>query len=117
MTEAKKGGEHTRGTFERRIAILEYLNQERRSTYENLASEFEVSKSTIREDIQALVDARLPVKRDRGRYGGIKIPENFFFFGRPMNTKQVELLERISPQLCGEDFEIMQSILVSYASR
>lgn len=103
------------GVFERRMMIIEYLSQKRQATYDNLAHEFAVSKSTIREDVQTLIDAHLPIERIRGRYGGVKVSGNFHFYHRPMNTKQTELLRRLSLQLEGEDVETMRSILCVFA--
>lgn len=103
------------GVFERRMRIIEYLDWKRKATYDNLANEFEVSKSTIREDIQALMDAHLPLERVRGRYGGVRVSGHFHFYGRPLNARQTELLNRLSLQLVGEDAEIMQSILWTFA--
>lgn len=105
------------GVFERRIGIMEYLSLKRQVTYDDLAGEFNVSKSTVREDIQSLIDAHLPIMIVCGRYGGVKLPDNFYFYSRPMNEKQTELLNRLLPQLDDADAETMQSILFTYASR
>lgn len=103
------------GVFERRIGIMDYLSRARQATYDILAVEFDVSKSTIREDIQALIDAHLPIERVRGRYGGVRLPDNFYFYRNPMNTRQIELLNRLLPQLNDADAETMRSILFTYA--
>ncbi len=103
--------------FNRRIGIMEYLSQKRQTTYDDLVGEFNVSKSTIREDIQSLIGARLPIEIVRGRYGGIKLPDNFYFHRSPMNATQTELLNRLLSQLEGADAEIMQSIISTYALR
>lgn len=105
------------GVFERRIMILEYLSRNRQTTYDHLVNEFEVSKSTIREDVQALIDAHLPIEKIRGRYGGIKVSKTFHFYGRPMTARQIDLLKRISLQLKGEDAEILQGILYALESK
>lgn len=103
------------GVFERRIGIMDYLSRERQATYDILAAEFGVSKSTIREDVQSLIDAHLPIERVRGRYGGVKLPNNFYFYRNPMTSVQTELLNRLLLQLSGTDAETMQSIIFTYA--
>ena len=55
--------------FERRQRLMEVLCLRRHDTYDNLASEFKVSKMTIRRDIAALT-CSYPIETVRGRYGG-----------------------------------------------
>ena len=54
---------------ERRQRILEILCLKRQDTYSNLASEFSVSRETIRNDIIQLM-CSYPIETVRGRYGG-----------------------------------------------
>lgn len=109
-----RGGEAV-GAFERRLGIIEYLSRVRQSTYDDLTGEFDVSKSTVREDIQSLIDAHIPIEIIRGRYGGIRLRNNFYFNHAPMSAKQAELLGRVLLRLDGEDAETMQSIISTYA--
>jgi biotin operon repressor len=44
-----------------------------RQTAEALAAEFGVSVRTILRDVQALVEAGIPVLTERGKYGGISL--------------------------------------------
>src|ERR1700722_8118983 len=58
------------GKPQRLIALLAVLQVRRVTTAEALAAEFGVSVRTILRDIQALIDADIPVLTERGKYGG-----------------------------------------------
>ncbi len=57
------------GTAERRKAIFVTLCKRRHETIDNLASEFGVSRSTMRRDIEELSHSE-PIFTAPGRYGG-----------------------------------------------
>src|ERR1700722_14756578 len=61
------------GKPQRLIALLAVLQVRRVTTAEVLAAEFGVSVRTILRDIQALIDADIPVLTERGKYGGISL--------------------------------------------
>ena len=61
------------GKPQRLIALLAVLQVRRVTTAEALAAEFGVSARTILRDIQALIDADIPVLTERGKYGGISL--------------------------------------------
>lgn len=61
------------GRSQRLIGLLSVLQVRRFMTAEALAAEFGVSARTILRDIQALVDADIPVITERGKYGGISL--------------------------------------------
>lgn len=56
-------------SFNRKIEILKILNDNRRETISNLASEFGVSERTIRRDIEEL-SLKFPIYTLQGRYNG-----------------------------------------------
>jgi predicted DNA-binding transcriptional regulator YafY len=58
---------------QRVIGILAVLQARRHTTAEALATEFGVSTRTILRDVQALVEAEIPVVTERGRFGGISL--------------------------------------------
>ncbi|MBP2337572.1 putative DNA-binding transcriptional regulator YafY [Saccharothrix coeruleofusca] len=58
---------------QRLIELLAALRARRRTTAEALAAELGVSTRTVLRDVQALVDAGIPVFTERGRYGGISL--------------------------------------------
>jgi predicted DNA-binding transcriptional regulator YafY len=61
------------GRPQRLISLLAVLQVRRVATAEALAAEFGVSTRTILRDVQALVDADIPVLTERGKYGGISL--------------------------------------------
>lgn len=65
-----------KSTAERRQLILEALCDRRRDTVENLATEFDVSHRTIRNDILVL-SCSYPVYTVQGNGGGIFVAEGF----------------------------------------
>ena len=103
------------GANERRQEIMETLCHRRQETMKNLAFEFGVSVRTIRNDID-LLSLSYPIETVRGRYGGgVLVMDGFYMHNKYLNTNQKELLERLSAQLAGNDFAIMDSILKDFA--
>ena len=79
---------------ERRQQILELLCQRRKDTMQNLAAELGVSERTIRRDVEILTRS-YPLETVCGRYGGGV---------------------RVAADLRGEDLEVMEQILLKFAS-
>ncbi len=101
--------------WDRRKAILAYLNDRRYDTVRNLAETFQVSERTIRKDIEEL-SCSYPIQTVRGRYGGgIYIAEWFHWQSNVLSPMQEELLRRLLLTLTGEDVIIMRSILVKFS--
>lgn len=99
---------------ERQIAILEVLCQKRHETLDSLAETFDVSKSTIRRDVETL-SCTYPVKTVRGKYGGGIYLESWYQPNRKyLSTEQVSLLHRLLEPLAGKDRQVMQSILTQF---
>ncbi len=100
---------------ERRLRLLGVLCLRRHDTYDNLAHEFNVCKRTIRYDVAALM-CEYPVETVCGRYGGgIKVKDDYFPYRKALNTKQIDLLIKLSAQLAGDDLETMKGILLQFA--
>lgn len=99
---------------ERRMAILEALSDRRRDTLDNLAFEFNVSKSTIRRDLTVL-SLSYPILAAQGNGGGVYVADGYYLGRKYLKTKQEALLEKLKEGLSGEDLEVMQSILKSFA--
>lgn len=107
------------GPTERRQKLLEVLNLRRQDTYSNLATEFNVSKRTIRYDIETLI-CSYPIETICGRYGGIRMMDGFYLNHhnsdrKPLSPKQAELLKKLSGQLEGDDLDTLNSILLQFA--
>ena len=112
--EQRKGGE-SMSLSERRQRLLEVLCLRRHDTYDNLAHEFNVSKMTIRRDITALI-CSYPLETVRGRYGGgVKVRDNYYPYRKTLNSKQINLLIKLSEQLDGDDLATISSIIFQLA--
>ena len=96
--------------IERRQRIIEILNMRRSEQLENLANELNVSKMTIRRDIDVL-SCSYPIDTKQGNGGCIFVQDGFDLYERYLTGKQFELLERLKGTLTGEDEKVMATIL------
>lgn len=101
-------------SMERRMEILEVLCRRRSDTVENLASEFGVSKRTIKYDIEYL-SLSYPVYTVQGNGGGIYITDGYKLGRKYLTETQSELLEKLSARLTGEELETMKGILQTFS--
>ena len=101
---------------ERRQQILELLCQRRKDTMQNLAAELGVSERTIRRDVEILTRSD-PLETVCGRYGGgVRVADWYHLDRQRMSPKQTALLRRLAADLRGEDLEVMEQILLKFAS-
>ena len=101
---------------ERRQQILELLCQRRKDTMQNLAAELGVSERTIRRDVEILTRS-YPLETVCGRYGGgVRVADWYHLDRQRMSPKQTVLLRRLAADLRGEDLEVMEQILLKFAS-
>ena len=101
---------------ERRQQILELLCQRRKNTMQNLAAELGVSERTIRRDVEILTRS-YPLETVCGRYGGgVRVAEWYHLDRQRMSPRQTALLRRLAADLRGEDLEVMEQILLKFAS-
>ena len=101
---------------ERRQQILELLCQRRKDTMQNLAAELCVSERTIRRDVEILTRS-YPLETVCGRYGGgVRVADWYHLDRQRMSPKQTALLRRLAADLRGEDLEVMEQILLKFAS-
>lgn len=101
---------------ERRQQILELLCQRRKDTMQNLAAELGVSERTIRRDVEILTRS-YPLETVCGRYGGgVRVADWYHLDCQRMSPKQTALLRRLAADLRGEDLEVMEQILLKFAS-
>jgi predicted ArsR family transcriptional regulator len=112
----KYGGRRLKmqGALERRQEILSVISSRRHDTIDNLAFEFGVSRRTIRYDIEAL-SMDNPIYTTQGGGGGVHMVDGCFAGRKYITDKQEELLRRLLSGLTGEDVEIMNCILKSFA--
>ena len=101
---------------EPRQQILELLCQRRKDTMQNLAAELGVSERTIRRDVEILTRS-YPLETVCGRYGGgVRVADWYHLDRQRMSPKQTALLRRLAADLRGEDLEVMEQILLKFAS-
>ena len=100
--------------IERRQRILEALDARRFDTYANLAYEFEVSKMTIRRDIEVL-SIYYPLYTTQGNGGGVHVTDGYSAKRKYLNDGQAELLKKLALTLSGGELETMQSIFKDFA--
>lgn len=99
--------------IERRQRIVEILNMRRSEQLDNLASELNVSKMTIRRDIEVL-SCSYPINTRQGNGGCIYVEEGFDMYDRYLTSKQFEVLERLKGTATGEDVKVLETILKSF---
>ena len=101
---------------ERRQQIVELLCQRRKDTMQTLAAELGVSERTIRRDVEILTRS-YPLETVCGRYGGgVRVADWYHLDRQRMSPKQTALLRRLAADLRGEDLEVMEQILLKFAS-
>lgn len=103
-------------TSERRGRLLEILCVRHHDTYDNLAAELGVSKSTIRHDIDEL-SCEYTLETVSGRYGGgVWLRGNIPLHRKHLSDEQEALLRKLTPKLAGKDRATMESILSQFGS-
>ena len=79
----------------------------------DLQEEFQVSRSTIKRDIQEIA-RHFPIRSVEGRYGGIFLDGDYKIGMKYLTEPQAALLEKISATLTGEDLLLMREILKTF---
>ena len=77
---------------DRLIGILSVLLQQERSTAPELAAKFEVSRRTIKRDIEALCKAGIPICTFQGAGGGIGIMEGYRMDRTLLTSKDMQMI-------------------------
>ena len=96
--------------IERRQRIVEILNMRRLERLDNLASELNVSKMTIRRDIEVL-SCSYPINTKQGNGGCIYVEDGFDLYERYLTEKQFEVLEKLKGTVTGEEEKVLETIL------
>ena len=95
---------------DRRIAVLELLCGQRHSNIAELMSEFNVSRSTIIRDLQALSISH-PIFTVPGNGGGIYMADGYYLGRKYLKSYQQALLKSLLTNLKGQDHQTMLEIL------
>ena len=103
-----------RSANERRQLIMEALSDRRSDTVENLATEFGVSKRTIKYDIE-IIGCSVPIYAVQGHGGGIRVADGWYVGRRYLHNDQEALLRSLLDGLQPEQQKTMQGILKAFA--
>lgn len=100
--------------LDRRQEILQRLSDRRQDTIENLMTEFGVSRSTIKRDIEILA-CSAPIYTVQGNGGGIRVMDGYYHGRRYLKSDQEALLRKLLPGLQPEDQKTLQGVLDAFA--
>ena len=112
--KAEGGADRVRSAIERRQEILERLSVRRVDTIGNLMVEFGVSRSTIKRDLE-VIGLSAPIYTVKGKGGGVRVMNGYYYGRRYLKPDQVDLLEKLIPELAPAQQQIIQSILDAFA--
>ncbi len=76
----------------RKIELLLYLLEVKKSTYGTLSNYFEVSKRTIMRDIEELINLGVPIESKSGIGGGVSLSSEYIFSKMFFTKEEVETL-------------------------
>jgi predicted DNA-binding transcriptional regulator YafY len=103
-------------TADRRMRLIEVLCDRRSDTYENLATEFGVSKKTIQRDIIVLSCTHPIYTQVGGRNtGGVYVADGYYIGRKYLKPKQQDALQRAIDNASDEDREILLSIYKEFS--
>lgn len=113
-TAARKEVQSMKETAERRQKILKFLSDRRKVKLSSLMDEFNVSRSTIKRDIQIL-SCSAPIFTVQGKGGGVYVPNGWYINRIYLNSIQEALLIELLSCLSADEQTIIQSILDTFA--
>lgn len=101
---------------ERRLAIRDYISAKRKTSIPELMQEFDVSRSTIKRDLQELESAYIiSIERLDGKAGGIRTVDGWYANKTYFTTAQETLIRRLETGLqTEEEKRIYESILATF---
>lgn len=102
-----------RTTSDRRLAIRDFISDKRHTTISELMREFDISKSTVLRDLDAIT-ATTSFYATQGNGGGIHATDGWYASSRYLTAEQEALLSRLSDGLQTEDRKVMESILAAF---
>ena len=104
-----------RATTDRRLAIRDFISMKRHTSIPELMQEFDVSKSTILRDLEALTET-ISYYTTTGNGGGIHAMEGWYATNRHYTPDQEAFLRKLEAGLqTDEDRKMMESILMAFA--
>ena len=103
-------------TNERRSELIRILMGGTRTTIDRLASQLEVSRSTIKRDLLILtVDCEYPIQGETGPSGGVYMEDFRHLHKHILSQEQIRVLTEAADSAPAENAEILHGILRAYA--
>ena len=102
-----------RETAERRVKMLEFLCERRKTRVYELAAEFGGSRRTVHNDLSVL-SCSCPITLKRRTNGGVRIADGFRLGRKYFTDSQLVLLEKVSETLTAEEQAVMQGIFKTF---
>lgn len=99
---------------ERRQLILEYISDNRCVQLQELMTQFNISDSTARRDIQ-LLSCSHPIITIQGHGGGVRAMDGWYLSRRYLHEDQEALLRSLLPGLQPEQQKTIEAILTAFA--
>jgi predicted DNA-binding transcriptional regulator YafY len=91
-----------------------YISDRRRTTYPEIAAEFNIGFNTARRDVELLM-CSYPIEAVKGKGGGIRAMDGWYASRRYMTDKQEYLLRQLLTGLQPDDQKTMEGILAAFA--
>ena len=98
--------------IERRQMIPEFLSDNRKTTYKELAERFGVSKNTVVTDIAELT-ILAPIETVSGNHGGVRVADGWYLSHRYLRDEQTKALEDVLNGV-QPDMEAIRSMLIAF---
>ena len=99
---------------ERRMDIMYYISDRRRTTYQEIADQFNIGYKTAQRDVEILM-CSYPIDAVKGKGGGIRAMDGWYASRRYMTDKQEYLLRQLLTGLQPDDQKTMEGILAAFA--
>lgn len=99
--------------WDRRVALLEYLQENERATVDELVNELNVSRRTVLRDITALTQKHA-VETGRDRYGGVYLSKNKN--AKKLTERQRQTLKELLTVASPEQQQDILEIIIKFSN-
>ena len=103
--------------IERRIDLMFYLSEVRVTHYSELMKRYNVSKPTLISDVRYLFyELCLPITITKGKYGGIKLENNWSVYNRHLKRYQQEAIYEAMDSVSDDCKDALHSIVHDFGN-
>ena len=99
---------------ERRQEILYFISDRRHVKMQEIADQFNISRSTAKRDVQIL-QCSYPIFSETTAAGGVRAMDGWYASSRYLSDKQEALLRELLTGLQPDQQQTMESILAAFA--